>query len=380
MRVLQPMQVKPPARPSGSLTVAPPVVPPPPPGFISSSPQRSFKGVPSSPGKSRPLRECTAPISPQRFTSVPVETPPSKPTSSRSPVLGRRAVADQAASQMQPNGSMTSLLAPWTGGLFEGWRSLTGWFSYEPPLRTSAKEEGQIQEAEVQTIPSKSPLCTTAPLPSERPRAPELSPTSSRPMDLTYCPRQAASLSPGLQTRAPPSPPPCPPWGSRGPPGTPAGSFIGPATTAPTGTMVLSAPSMVQSAAANPPKTYSQSYHPVNYFAMQHDNQMQHAIHSRPVPEPPVSWQRPPATPLSRWRVEQATTPIYPMPAVINNSRPCQPVQVGSPPFTEPHFRQHSQVTVPNAVAAWQAPHATRIVRRTVGETFPRESRVALFD
>eukprot|EP00913_Durusdinium_trenchii_P035368 g33098.t1 len=132
---------------------------------------------------------------------------------SRSPVLGRRAVADQAASQMQPNGSMTSLLAPWTGGLFEGWstaepaestnptesRSLTGWFSYEPPLRTSAKEEGQIQEAEVQTIPSKSPLCTTAPLPSERPRAPELSPTSSRPMDLTYCPRQAASLSPGLQ-------------------------------------------------------------------------------------------------------------------------------------------------------------------------------------
>eukprot|EP00913_Durusdinium_trenchii_P033790 g31631.t1 len=72
MRVLQPMQVKPPARPSGSLTVAPPVVPPPPPGFISSSPQRSFKGVPSSPGKSRPLRECTAPISPQRFTSVPV--------------------------------------------------------------------------------------------------------------------------------------------------------------------------------------------------------------------------------------------------------------------------------------------------------------------
>lgn len=417
MKVLQPMQAKPPARPSGSLSVAPPVVPPPPPGFIGGS------GVqPGNPGKSVPLRERTGPPSPPRFSSVPVETPPSKPTSSRSPILGRRNGAGHPQSQMSSNRSMTSLLAPLSSlGLFDGWSSLAGWFSYEPPVRPAEKDATSWKAETTPPAPSISPLlhCRATPiLPDVRddplPPMADFSPLQPPPrLESTNGLRQA-SLSPPFQFRPDPSPQrphphplhPLPPSSgglAPAPPQrqlqqvpqvqrTPSQYAIDvqkmPQQRQPSQISQISQISQLDlqaSQASRPPQhapqmhshqpqlhsqyhqQHSQSYYPVNYFASKTDSQMQF-ISARPNAEPPISWRRQPPTPLSRYRVAEQpkTAPIYPTQPMHSNSRLSRPVQHVTEP---PMYWQCSQ--------AWQAPHGG-VVRRTGGDSLLRES-VELF-
>lgn len=387
---------------SGSLSVAPPVVPPPPPGFISGG-----SGVqPGSPGKSMPLRERTRPNSPPRFSSVPVETPPSKPTSSRSPILGRRNGAG-GASGMSSNRSMTSLLAPLTSlGLFDGLSSLAGWFSYEPPARPSEK----VERPKAPQVPSMSPLlrARATPYPPEArddpvPPQKDFSPLQPpRPAGSANGLRQT-SLTPPFQFRPDPMSPQRPQNASPGGLGGPrmsARSALQPQSMQQPQRLQSRVQSQGQNAQnlehsqlpqhpqAFPqalhshqpfdprtiqhsqrlqhsmqqqmhPQTHSQSYYPVNYFA---STDMQF-IPSRPnAAEPPLSWQRQPPTPLSRYRVaEPKPTPMHPL---HSNSRPSKLVQhVMEPPL----YWQCSQ--------AWQAPH---VVRRTVGDSLLRESHGTL--